>query len=84
MDRLIARTVRGGLPLSVHFDLTYRGDKRIDLDPPRQLALGLMVSQLSRQSAYWYRIARTAAVATLAVRKFLGLGGASKPGFQVN
>lgn len=55
----------------------YRGDKRIDLDSPRQLALGLMVSQLSRKSAYWYPVARTAAVATLAVRKFLGFDRAS-------
>lgn len=28
MDRLIARTVRIGLPLSVHFDLTYRCNER--------------------------------------------------------
>jgi AdoMet-dependent heme synthase len=28
MDRLIARTVRRGLPLSVHFDLTYRCNER--------------------------------------------------------
>lgn len=28
MDRLIARTVRVGLPLSVHFDLTYRCNER--------------------------------------------------------
>ncbi len=28
MDRLIARTVRSGLPLSVHFDLTYRCNER--------------------------------------------------------
>ena len=28
MDRLIARTVRAGLPLSVHFDLTYRCNER--------------------------------------------------------
>lgn len=55
----------------------YRGDKRIDLDSPRQLALGLMVSQLSRKSAYWYPFARTAALAALAVRKFLGLNRAS-------
>ncbi len=48
----------------------YRGDKRIDLDSPHQLALGLMVSQLSRRSAYWYPVARSAAMATLAVRKF--------------
>lgn len=28
MDRLIARTVRSGVPLSVHFDLTYRCNER--------------------------------------------------------
>src|SRR5256886_17584547 len=28
MDRLIARTVRKRLPLSVHFDLTYRCNER--------------------------------------------------------
>src|SRR5262249_29716760 len=28
MDRLIARTVRSGIPLSVHFDLTYRCNER--------------------------------------------------------
>ncbi len=55
----------------------YRGEKRIDLDSPRQLALGLIVSQLSRKSAYWYPVARTAAIAALAVRKFFGLDGAS-------
>lgn len=55
----------------------YRGDKRIDLDSPRQLALGLMVSQLSRKSAYWYPVARTAAMAALAVRRFFSFGRAS-------
>lgn len=55
----------------------YRGKKRIDLDSPRQLALGLVVSQLSRNSEYWYPIARTAAVAALAMRKFFGLERAS-------
>lgn len=55
----------------------YRGEKRIDLDSPRQLALGLVVSQLSRKSAYWYPVARTAAIATLAVRRFFGFGRAS-------
>lgn len=54
----------------------YRGDKRIDLNSPRQLALGLMVSQLSRKSAYWYPVARTATIATLAVRRFFGFGRA--------
>ena len=41
----------------------YRGKKQIDLDSPIQLALGLIVSQLSRKSAYWYPVARAAAVA---------------------
>lgn len=40
----------------------YRGKKQIDLDSPIQLALGLIVSQLSRKSAYWYPVARAAAV----------------------
>jgi signal peptidase I len=40
----------------------YRGNRQIDLDSPIQLALGLIVSQLSRKSAYWYPAARAAAV----------------------
>jgi len=55
----------------------YRGEKRIDLNSPRQLALGLMVSQLSRKSSYWYPLARTAAIAALAVRRFFGFERAS-------
>lgn len=55
----------------------YRGDKRIDLDSPRWLALGLMVSQLSRKSAYWYPLARIAALVALAVRRFFDFTRAS-------
>lgn len=47
----------------------YRGDKQIDLDSPRQLALGLIVSQLSRKSAYWYPMARAAGVAAQSARR---------------
>lgn len=47
----------------------YRGDRQIDLDTPKQLVLGLMVSQLSRKSAYWQPLARAAAVAVQSVRR---------------
>lgn len=47
----------------------YRGDKKIDFDSPRQLALGLIVSELSRKSAYWLPVARAAAVAVQSVRR---------------
>ena len=49
----------------------YRGKKQIDLDSPIQLALGLIVSQLSRNSAYWYPVARAAAVAAQAAWRML-------------
>jgi len=45
----------------------YRGNRQIDLDSPIQLALGLIVSQLSRKSAYWYPVARVAAVTAQSV-----------------
>lgn len=47
----------------------YRGDKQIDLDSSRQLALGLMISRLSRKSAYWYPVARAVALATQSLRR---------------
>jgi hypothetical protein len=47
----------------------HRGDKRIDLDSPRHLALGLMISQLSRKSAYWYPVARAVAMFLQTVRR---------------
>ena len=49
----------------------YRGKKQIDMDSPIQLALGLIVSQLSRKSAYWYPAARAAAVAAQSVWRVL-------------
>jgi len=47
----------------------YRGDKQIDLDSPRQLALARLISRLSRKSAYWYPAARAVALATQSLRR---------------
>lgn len=49
----------------------YRNDKTIDLDSPLQLKLGLIISQLSRKSAYWYPIARATAVAVQSARRMI-------------
>jgi signal peptidase I len=49
----------------------YRGGRRIDLDAPGQLALGLLISQLSLRSRFWYPLARLAAIVTRAVRRLL-------------
>jgi len=49
----------------------YRGRRRIDLDTPGQLALGLLVSQLSLRSRFWYLLARLAAIITRPVRRLL-------------
>jgi len=56
-DGMVDRELVLGRVVHIH-----RGDKRIDLDSPRQLVLGLIVSQLSRKSAYWYPIARAIAL----------------------
>src|SRR2546421_13033005 len=42
----------------------YRNGRRIDLDAPRQLALGLFISQLSLHSRFWYPLAKLAAIVT--------------------
>ncbi len=63
-DGMVNRELVLGRVVRIH-----RGDKRIDLDSPRQLALGLMVSQLSRKSAYWYPVARAAALFVQSVRR---------------
>jgi hypothetical protein len=47
----------------------YRNGRRIDLDAPRQLALGLFISQLSRHSRFWYPLAKFAAAVTRPVRR---------------
>jgi len=47
----------------------YRGDKQINLDSPRQLALARIISRLSRRSAYWYPIARRVALAAQSLRR---------------
>jgi len=49
----------------------YRGGRRIDLDAPRQLALGLFISQLSLHSRFWYPLAKFAAVVTRPVRRMM-------------
>jgi signal peptidase I len=49
----------------------YRGGRRIDLDAPRQLALGLFISQLSLHSRFWYPLAKFAAVATRPLRRMM-------------
>ena len=49
----------------------YRQGRRIDLDAPGQLALGLFISQLSLYSRFWYPLARFAAIATRPARRLL-------------
>jgi Peptidase S24-like len=49
----------------------YRNGRRIDLDAPRQLALGLFISQLSRHSRFWYPLAKFAALVTRPVRRMM-------------
>jgi hypothetical protein len=49
----------------------YRHGRRIDLDAPRQLALGLFISQLSRHSRFWYPLAKFAAIVTRPVRRMM-------------
>ena len=47
----------------------YRGKRRIDLDQPRHLAMGILISQFSRKSAYWHPFVRMAVVLTLPLRR---------------
>jgi hypothetical protein len=49
----------------------YRNGRRIDLDAPRQLALGLFISQLSLHSRFWYPLAKFAAAMTRPVRRLM-------------
>jgi signal peptidase I len=49
----------------------YRGGRRIDLDAPRQLALGIFISQLSLHSRVLYTLAKLAAVLTRPVRRMM-------------
>jgi hypothetical protein len=49
----------------------YRHGRRIDLDAPRQLALGLFISQLSLHSRFWYPLAKFAAIVTRPVRRMM-------------
>ena len=47
----------------------YRDGRRIDLDAPSQLALGLFISQLSLHSRFWYPLAKFAAIVTRPARR---------------
>jgi hypothetical protein len=49
----------------------YRNGRRIDLDAPGQLALGLFISQLSLHSRFWYPVARFVTVVTRPARRLL-------------
>jgi hypothetical protein len=49
----------------------YRNGRRIDLDAPRQLALGLFISQLSLHSQFWYPLAKFAVAVTRPVRRVM-------------
>jgi signal peptidase I len=49
----------------------YRSGRRIDLDAPGQIALGLLISQLSLLSRFWYPLARLAAIVTRPARRLL-------------
>lgn len=47
----------------------YRGGRRIELDAPGQIALGLLISQLSLRSRFWYPLVRLAAIVTRPLRR---------------
>ena len=49
----------------------FRGGRRIDLDTPGQIALGMLISQLSLRSRFWYPLARLAAIITRPVWRLL-------------
>ncbi|HET9995123.1 MAG TPA: S24 family peptidase [Candidatus Acidoferrum sp.] len=49
----------------------YRGGRRINLDTPVQLALGVFISQLSLHSRFWYPLAKFAAIVTRPARRVM-------------
>lgn len=49
----------------------YRHGRRIDLDAPGQLALGLFISQLSLHNRFWYPLARFLAIVTRPARRLM-------------
>jgi len=49
----------------------YRNGRRINLDAPGQLALGLFISQISLYSKYWYPLVQFAATVTRPARRVL-------------
>ncbi|PYU66536.1 MAG: hypothetical protein DMG49_21905 [Acidobacteria bacterium] len=60
----------------------YRDGRRIDLDAPRQLALGLFISQLSLHSRFWYPLAKFAATVTRPVRRVMNALHISSAAFR--
>jgi signal peptidase I len=49
----------------------YRNGRRINLDVPGQLALGLFISQVSLYSRYWYPLVKFGAMVTRPARRVL-------------
>jgi signal peptidase I len=49
----------------------YRDGRRINLDAPVQLALGVFISQLSLHSRFWYPLAKFAAIVTRPARRVM-------------
>jgi hypothetical protein len=49
----------------------YRKGRRIDLEAPGQLALGLFISQLSLHNRFWYPLAKFLAIVTRPARRLL-------------
>ena len=49
----------------------YREGRRIDLDAPSQLALGVFISQLSLHNRFWYPVAKFLAIVTRPARRLL-------------
>ena len=49
----------------------YRGGRRIDLDSPRQLALGVLISRISARLPIWYVLTRAAANVSYPARRIL-------------
>jgi len=51
----------------------YRNGKRIDLDAPSSLMMGLLIAQMSLWSKFWYPVARAAFYATRPMRRLLAM-----------
>lgn len=60
----------------------YRNCRRIDLDAPEQLALGLVLSQLSLHSRFWYPVAKLVAKVTRPARRMINSLGVLNATFR--